>query len=210
MWAKSMGKLFTVCEWITRGAYLNILWMAYTAAGLFVFGFMPATTAMFAVIRKWLRREKDIPVWRTFHDVYKQEFIKVNLLGIILILLGMILCLDYWFLQFTNGVIKGMMTGLLLLLSAVFLTLLAYFFPVYVHYDLKLGDYLKYALILGAYHLHVTLFMLILTTVTVSLLLYMPGVIPFFGGISLSWIWMAGANYSFIQIEKRGKKRLAV
>ena len=210
MWAKSMGKLFTVCEWITRGAYLNILWMAYTAAGLFVFGFMPATTAMFAVIRKWLQKETDIPVWRTFHDVFKQEFIKSNTLGIFLTVISVILYLDYWFLQYADGVIKGMMTGLLLLLSAIFLTMLGYFFPVYVHFDLKLGAYLKYALILGAYHLHITLFMVVLTTVTLCLLLYMPGLIPFFGGISIAWIWMAGGSYSFRQIEKRGKKRLAV
>ncbi|MCM3217849.1 YesL family protein [Niallia taxi] len=210
MWAKSMGKLFIACEWIMKTAYLNIIWIAYTIAGLLVFGFMPATTALFAVIRKWLHRETDIPVWRTFHTIYKQEFLKANLLGLFLMVIGVILCLDYWFLQYTDGLIKGMMTGMLLLLSAIFLTLLGYFFPIFVHYDLKLGDYLKYALLLGAYHLHITLLMLVLTIATACLLLYMPGLIPFYGGISIAWIWMAGGSYSFRLIEKRGGKGLAV
>jgi uncharacterized membrane protein YesL len=208
MWTKSMGKLFTVCEWITKLAYLNFLWMVYIAAGLFIFGFMPASAALFAVIRKGFRKETDIPLWRTFHNAYKQEFIKSNIAGIFLFKIGIILFLDYWFLQYAMGVMQGIMAGLLLLLSVFYMTVLVFFFPVYVHYDLKLRDYFKYALLLGISHFHVTALIFILTALTVFLLLYMPGLIPFFGGISLAYIWTAGGVCIFRIMEERGRKML--
>ncbi|BDG36084.1 DUF624 domain-containing protein [Saccharococcus caldoxylosilyticus] len=48
------GKLYRVCEWITRLACINILWMLFTLAGLIVFGIAPATVALFTIVRKWL------------------------------------------------------------------------------------------------------------------------------------------------------------
>jgi len=205
-----MGKLFTVCEWITKLAYLNILWMVYIAAGLFIFGFMPASAALFVVIRKVLKKESDIPIWRTFHTAYKQEFIKSNIAGLFLLLIGIIIILDYWLLQYAMGVMRGIMAGLLLLLSVFYITVLVFFFPVYVHYDLKLRDYFKYALLLGISHLHVAAVIFILTALTVFLLLYMPGLIPFFGGISLAYLWMTGGVYIFRIMEERGRKILSV
>jgi len=205
-----MGKLFTVCEWITKLAYLNILWMVYIAAAWFIFGFMPASAALFVVIRKVLKKESDIPIWRTFHTAYKQEFIKSNIAGLFLLLIGIIIILDYWLLQYAMGVMRGIMAGLLLLLSVFYITVLVFFFPVYVHYDLKLRDYFKYALLLGISHLHVAAVIFILTALTVFLLLYMPGLIPFFGGISLAYLWMTGGVYIFRIMEERGRKILSV
>ncbi len=69
-----MGGFYRVSEWIMRFAYVNILWGLFTLAGLVLFGFMPATVAMFTVIRKWLMGETDIPVFKTFFASFKKRF----------------------------------------------------------------------------------------------------------------------------------------
>lgn len=58
--------------WITRFAYLNLLWIAFSLVGLGVVGFFPATAAMFAVVRKWVHGEKDIPVFQVFGKTIKR------------------------------------------------------------------------------------------------------------------------------------------
>ncbi|MGY0702716.1 DUF624 domain-containing protein [Bacillus subtilis] len=51
----SLGRMLRFCEWIMRFAYTNLLWLFFTLLGLGVFGIMPATAALFAVMRKWIQ-----------------------------------------------------------------------------------------------------------------------------------------------------------
>ncbi|GAF20232.1 hypothetical protein JCM19046_4941 [Bacillus sp. JCM 19046] len=57
--------LYTWSDWAMRMAYLNIIWLLFTAIGLFLFGFMPATVALFTLVRKQLLKQ-DVPVFKTF------------------------------------------------------------------------------------------------------------------------------------------------
>ena len=202
MFGKSVGKLFTVCEWIMKLAYVNILWFLFTAAGLVMFGFMPATVALFTIVRKWLMKEIDIPIWRTFLTVYKNEFRKSNVLGFILVVCGTLIYIDFQFLLNTEGIIQLVMSIFLLIIACFYLILLSFFFPVYVHYDLKVVDYLKYAFLLGALNFHMVLFMLAGLSATVFLMLYVPGLIPFFSAVSISCVLMSGGVYSFKRVQK--------
>ncbi|WP_396954475.1 DUF624 domain-containing protein, partial [Niallia sp.] len=53
-----MDGLFSrVYHWsnaIAKLMYVNALWMGCTFLGLGIFGFFPATAAMFSVVRKWI------------------------------------------------------------------------------------------------------------------------------------------------------------
>lgn len=210
MFGKSVGKLFTVCEWIMKLSYVNVLWFLFTAAGLVVFGFMPATVALFTIVRKWLMKEIDIPVWRTFLTVYKNEFRKSNVLGFILAVCGTLIYIDFQFLLNTEGIIQLVMSIFLLIIACFYLILLSFFFPVYVHYDLKVVDYLKYAFLLGTLNFHMVLFMLAGLSAAVFLMLYVPGLIPFFSAVSISCVLMSGGVYSFKRVQKlQTKARVA-
>src|SRR5699024_2683932 len=85
--------------WLTRLAYLNLLWIAFTIIGLGIFGFMPATTAMFAIARKWLHGEVDIPITKTFWQQYKASFFQTNILGLLLGGVGYLLVVEFRILQ---------------------------------------------------------------------------------------------------------------
>src|SRR5690625_1995366 len=65
------GRLYRICEVITKFAYVNILWFVFTLLSLIIFGFMPATVALFSVTRKWVMGDMDVPVFSTFWGTYR-------------------------------------------------------------------------------------------------------------------------------------------
>ncbi|KPC99769.1 hypothetical protein LR69_02005 [Geobacillus sp. BCO2] len=79
------GKLYRACEWITRLAYINLLWLVFTVFGLVILGIAPATVALFTIVRKWLLfHDHDVPVLKTFVRTYKGEFWRANRIGLLL------------------------------------------------------------------------------------------------------------------------------
>ncbi|WP_084028990.1 YesL family protein [Bacillus sp. J33] len=61
-----------------RLVYLNLLWIAFSLLGIVLFGFFPATAAMFSVVRKWIMGETDVRVFKEFWQTYRKEFWKAN------------------------------------------------------------------------------------------------------------------------------------
>lgn len=86
--------IFEIGKWLSKMMYLHLLWVIFSLMGLVVFGVMPATTAMFTVIRKWMEDDNDIPVFQTFLASYKTHFLKSNALGTFLVAIGIFLYID--------------------------------------------------------------------------------------------------------------------
>ncbi|KMY51228.1 YesL family protein [Peribacillus loiseleuriae] len=203
---KTMGKLFTVCEWIMRLAFVNLLWILFSIAGLLVFGIMPASVALFTIVRKWQMKETDIPVLKTFLTVYRQEFKRSNGLGFGLSLGGAFLIFDFLYLRTVHGALQLALLVPLMIIAAFYITTALYILPVYVHYDLKMITNLKNAFFLGILNFHMTLLMLVTLAAIIILILYQPGLVPFFSVVSIAWILMFGGIYSFNRIEARQSK----
>lgn len=127
------GRFMRVCEFISRMAYVNLLWIFFTVLGLGVFGAMPATVSLFAVTRKWVMGEPDVPVFGTFWRTYKREFMKSNFLGIILFAAGYMLYIDLTFLP-AGGFFEVVRWGLIVC-GLLFLIILLYIFPIYAQYE---------------------------------------------------------------------------
>ena len=182
------GRFMKVCEVISRMAYVNLLWIFFTILGLGVLGIMPATVSLFAITRKWVMSEQDIPVFKTFWQTYRKEFIKSNLLGVILFAIGYILYIDLAFLP-VGGFFKVIRWGLIVC-GLLYIIILLYIFPIYVQYEWKNRLYIKYALLLGAAHPHYTLLMIIGVVALYYISAMIPGLIPFFSIALLSYIVM--------------------
>lgn len=195
------GRFFRVSEIISRMAYVNLLWIFFTILGLGVFGFMPATVGLFAVIRKWVMGDADIPVFSTFWDNYKKEFLKSNLLGVILFMMGYILYVDFVFLP--AGGYYTFIRIALVAVTVLYGIILLFIFPVYVQYEWKwkISLYLKYSLVLGLGHP----FFLILMAGGIGALYFVsykiPGIIPFFSVSILAYIIMWPAYTIIKKIE---------
>lgn len=206
LFEKAMGKLFTLCEWVMKLAYLNILWFLFSLAGLLVLGMMPATIALFSIIRKWQWKETDFPIWRTFLSIYREEFKKSNRLGWCLIASGVFITFDFLLIRTVHGTLQLALIVPLIMITVFYIITLLYIFPVYVHYDLKMIAYIKNAFFLGILNFHITLIMLAGLAALSYLILLQPGFIPFFSIVSFAWVLMVGGNYCFNRIEARKRK----
>lgn len=186
------GLFFRSCETISRLAYVNVLWFTFTVLGLGIFGWAPATVALFSINRKWLMGDKDIPIFKTFWTVYRKEFVKSNLLGILLLAAGYILYVDLAYLP-TASLLYTIIRYAIIAVSFLFLVVVLYIFPVYVHYEGSNKTYLKYAFVLGMSYPHFTFLMIIGTMILYTGLSVVPGLIPFFSLCLLAYMnmWIA-------------------
>ncbi|MBD1379397.1 YesL family protein [Metabacillus arenae] len=194
------GRFFRISEWISRLAYVNFLWLLFTLTGLVLLGIMPATVALFAVIRKWVLGKNEFSVFSVFWKTYRKEFVKSNFLGAVLVIFSFILYVDLAFIPI-EGIFFTLIRFGVLVISFLFLIVLLYIFPVYVHYDWKIGMYLKYAFILGASYPHFTFGMMIGIFILYLILTIVPGVIPFFSVSLLAFMIMWTANQVFKKAE---------
>ena len=185
-------KLYHMSEAITKVMYINMLWIGFTLAGLGIFGLFPATAAMFAVTRKWMLGEKAIPVFRTFWDTYKADFFQINILGYSFVLLGMILYVDLRFFQTSDLFILQAVSFLFFAFLLIYFLILLYFFPVFVHFQYKTFEYIKYTLILAIGRPVQSIMMIAGCILVLFILRMFPALILFAGGglmsVVLMWI----------------------
>jgi uncharacterized membrane protein YesL len=200
----SMNGLYTLTEWITRFAYVNLLWVSFSLLGLVLFGISPATIAMFAVIRKWLMGESDIPVFRTFWDTYKKEFIKGNGLGIVLALLVSIIFIDMRFMKVGTS-LELTHIPLYLIIFTIVMTVM-YIFPVYVHYNVKFIQLFKNAFFIMMLNPISNIMMMLGFVSTFFVMRFIPALSIFFGGSISAGIIMASCFLAFQKVEKKQKE----
>ncbi|AQQ52383.1 YesL family protein [Planococcus lenghuensis] len=139
--------LYNVVDWIAKFAFLNVLWIAFSLLGAVVLGVFPATAALFAVIRQWLKGNAGMPVFATFWRYYRQEFIKSNLLGLFVWLMLVLIGLDVLYIQAAGGDLAWTHIPLFAFMLLVVLFLF-YLFPVFVHYDIPNSQVVKNAFLL--------------------------------------------------------------
>jgi uncharacterized membrane protein YesL len=192
-----MRGVYSVSEWVMRFAYVNILWITFSIMGLLVLGFFPATTAMFTVIRKWVLKQPDIPTFKIFTSVYKKEFLKSNVVGMIIVFFGVLMYFNIRIIDaMTNPLLKLLYIPVLLI-SLLFLLTLMFVFPVYTHYEINVVKVFKNSFLLMAVSPIITFSMAVLTTFFLFILLKLPGLFPFFSGSFSAFILMWLSNHVF-------------
>jgi uncharacterized membrane protein YesL len=194
------------CGAISRLIYLNMLWLLFTIMGLVVAGFVPATVALFAVTRKWIMGDEDIPVFSTFWSVYKKEFLKSNLLGLTLIIAGYILYVDLVFLP-TTSMFFIVVRYALIAICSVYIVILLYIFPIYVHFNGNIKSYLKNAVMYGLSYPLVTFAMVLGIVILYIGFTYLPSLIPFLSVSILAYfiMWLALKVFARIEEKVNGK-----
>ncbi|MFA9557696.1 YesL family protein [Evansella sp. AB-rgal1] len=150
---------YTIADWIMRLALLNILWLCFTIIGIIVFGFMPATVAMFTVIRKLLKKEATVPLIKTFVSTYKKQFFPSNFIGLLLGIFGYVLLVAYTLLGTISGMMNTMLTFTFVFIGMFYISVVLISVPVYVEFELKFFDYFKQCILISFINPHIILFM---------------------------------------------------
>ncbi len=198
----ALGGFYRVCEWTMKLVYVNVLWIAFTLLGFIALGIMPSTTSLYAIVRKWIMGEMDIPIFKTFWKTFRTDFIKANLIGFILLVIGIILYVDILFFKSSVGIVYEVLLVLLLGLGLLYLITLMYIFPVFVHYRLTMIQYFKIALVIGISNLQTTLMMVVGIGILYILFCFLPGLVFLFSGVLLSFTFMWFAFKTFTKIDR--------
>jgi len=203
---RSMRGLFTLTEWITKFAYVNLLWIGFSLLGLVFLGLSPATVAMFTVMRKWMMGESDIPVFQTFWATFKKEFLRSTGLGIVVALLTGLIFIDLSYMKIDHSnFLQLTHIPLYLLILAIIMTVF-YIFPVYVHYNVTFIQLFKNAFFIMLVNPISNLVMLIGVAAAIYVMSVLPGLLFFFGASSTAAIIMAACYLAFQKIEKKQKE----
>lgn len=198
-----MGTLNRIADWIVKFVLANVLWILFVVMGLGIFGFVPATVSLFTITRKWLMGDTDIPIFRTFWRTYWHEFLKSNLLGWILAIIGYVLYVDVKFFYTASGLFGHLIYYLVLSFSLAFIITIAYFFPVYVHFQLKTFRYIRNAFLFAVFQPLSLLFMLGTLVAMYLLVKFLPSLFPFYGVSLLSFMIMGIAYRSFNKLSHK-------
>ncbi|TWT13297.1 YesL family protein [Planomicrobium sp. CPCC 101079] len=188
--------IYTILEWITRFAYLNLLWIVFTLAGGILLGFFPSTTAMFAVSREWLRGNTDKPVFKTFWSHYRTDFWKSNRLGLVVAAVIALIALDIFYIQGSAELLSWTYVPLFAFML-LFVLFLFYLFPSFVHYDIKVRSVIKNSFLLMLIN-PINNALILLTLVPLYFLMSLvPALAVIFGGSLYAFITMWFALHAF-------------
>lgn len=195
----------TIVYGMLKLAYLNLLWVLFTIAGLVAFGFFPATAALFTMVRKWQLRDETGPVFTSFWQTYKKEFFKSNGYGLIFTVIGYILYYDFTFIGMNSGKLTFLVPVIVLILIWYMITLF-FFFPVYVHFDLPFFKVLKQSLLIALTSPLELIQMAAACGLLYGIVSLLPGIIPLFSGSILAYAVMWIGLRAFEKVERKKLK----
>lgn len=197
------NSLFAATEWITRFAYVNLLWIAFTILGLGIFGLFPATVAMFTLIRQWIMGNTDDPIFPTFWRTYKREFLKSNLFGLFYYFIAILFYVNLQYIEFNQGGFHDIIKiPLYIVMLAISFTAL-YVIPTFVHYELRFFEVFKNAFLYMILHPLHNIAMVIGSAVVIYVMYLFPGTLFFFGASLVAYIIMGTCYHAFQKIEAK-------
>ncbi|SER67629.1 Uncharacterized membrane protein YesL [Gracilibacillus ureilyticus] len=179
-----MERIYYLADTILRVVYVNLLAIVFSFAGLVIFGFFPALVATFYLMRKWLLGESDLPIARTFLNIYKQYFIKSNLSGLIFVLTGSLLYINLSIAEVAPNELIQLSYYPILTVLMVFLTCSLLIIPISLQFSVTWISAVKHSFLL----LFVNPFLTVLLAGSVIAFSFIFKIIPglfLFTGISI-------------------------
>lgn len=165
---------------ILQMAWLNFLWFLFTLLGLIVGGIFPATTAAISVARKWIRDKTIDSTFQTFKETYRTEFKTSNIVGFSLVSMGALLVLNYYALLKFGEQIPVFIVFAYYFIIFIFSISLVWLFPLLSHYDAKVTQHFKNALIIGFIRLPTTVSIMVSIFLIIYVSLKLPSLLLFF------------------------------
>jgi uncharacterized membrane protein YesL len=199
-WAEWM---IEISDWLWRLILANLCWLFFTLMGLGIFGFFPSTVALFTIVRKWQKNELDVPIWRTFKQVFKKEWKRSNQIGLIFYGIAAFLYADIRIVEAMPGILSMFLLALLWILVLIFLLALGYFFAIYVHYEFSNKEYMKQSFLYAVSSLSTTLWIGAGIFFIGYLIYQLPGLIPFVSAVFPAFWLMKVCLNRFEKLEKQ-------
>ncbi|WP_028783808.1 YesL family protein [Thalassobacillus devorans] len=224
-----MGGLYVISEWIMRFSLVNLQWVLFnlpialllisilyidSSEQLFYLTvplvvllpplFFPATMAMFAKAREWVRVDEEEREPRTYVSYYKENYRTSLLAGLVFVALWGILLADIYYFSERNEILMN----LFVVMGILLFTFTLNFFSVSVHYDMKLRGLLRQAFFITAGSPLLFLAVSISSGIVLYISLYIfPIIIPLFSGSLLAFLTFSAYYRLYLKIVARKLKQ---
>lgn len=196
-----------ILSWITRLVILNLLWILFSVLGLIIVGVFPATVAALGVSRKWLMGNQDIKIWKSFKQIYREEFRNANISGWILAIIGGLLYTNYRLIDSVQGDISFIIPFAFYFVLFFYTIAILWIFPLIAHYRTKWLMHLKSSIIIGLSKIQYTLIIFLLIFLISYFSLKYPGILPFFSVsvASIGSMWISLSVFSGIDSNSKNR-----
>lgn len=146
-----LEKIYTGIDFIYRLMILNLLWIVFTLLGGGLFGFGPSTIALFDVTRKWIQKEEgnDKELFFRYLSAFKKNFLVGNIAGFGIGLIFYMLLVNYRYTNLRGELLYTVINVATMFFFFIFLIVLAYLIPLYVHYEMDWKNYFGKAFVLS-------------------------------------------------------------
>ena len=185
-----LRKVYTGSEWFMKIVRLNLVWLLFSVAGLFVFSLVPATVAASQIVQHWIKGNTEVKIMATFFDMFKKYYMRSQIVGLLLAVSYFILYIDFkFFLAIEHTTIKLIMMSILIILLFLLITMTIYIFPILTKTELSYGQLFKTALYTGLSYVHWTVMAIAGIIFFLGLTLIFPVSVFFLtGGVIISWL----------------------
>jgi len=135
MEVRKMDETITTKKWLEllnsffEFIYLNLLWILFSLPIVTVW---PASAAMYGVVRIWVKGE-EVAVFSTYKKLFLENFYSSLLTGVIWFFGVSILFVDFYFVNQLSGGFEFIGLFIFGIITALFLMVSVFLFPVIVH-----------------------------------------------------------------------------
>lgn len=160
---------------------LNLLWLAGTILGAIVFGWAPSTVALLTIMRDKIRgTERGSSTVKRFFSLYKKEFKNANHIGIIITILFAMSYINKLNFDAQPEFIFTVLSVISICVMVFLFGICLYVFPLYVHYNIPIKEYITKAAAFLVLRPVVTILLVLWCWLVFSVIHLMPGLIPVF------------------------------
>lgn len=199
--------IIRVGDYVYKFAVMQFLFFLHTVMGVVMLGFFPALMSCVNLLYQWMFFGKDdLVLVKAYRDFYNKYFWESNRLGLVVVLIGLVLYVDY---QVSVAYIgSAFIHGIILFLIGVFVVTMCYLPVVFVRYNLKLLQYLWQSLMLAVSSPFQTIAQVICLLILYYVLVSVPFVTMFFGVplLLLPIVWFSSQGIRSVE-EKMGQEK---
>ncbi|WP_046225328.1 YesL family protein [Paenibacillus dauci] len=201
--------LFFRFQFMQMGASQNDILQTNWLLGIVTpFTLFPATAALFTVVRKWVMGEGDVSVFKTFFRGYKDNYKQSMIGGILYTLLFVVMYVDYT--VYMNQFPKLQLLGIIMLIFLLVLFVSLFnFFSMIAHYHMSLKDIIKNAVLLSIVRPFRLFSTLIGTVALLFIGTKYPVLYIFFLASAIAWFAFFNFYGVFLKMQEQSEKQAA-
>jgi uncharacterized membrane protein YesL len=175
---------------------LNVLWLLACVPLITLF---PATAALFAVVRDWVRG-KETGIFMPFFGYMRENFGQSLVIGLVWTVVGLVLVVDFLFVRSMTSWVRTLLLVLLSLVGLVYGGTAVNLFPVMVHYRAGWLQIIKNSFLIALSSPLITVLNVLVVTLAGLAVYYIPLSFLVFGSVTAYLLYRL-CHRAFQQIE---------